>query len=412
MQIRYSNSSLVISVLTVLVASAAGAAGTYSMTGKAAIAAGAFVKQPAIGNVACPSIVGKVGFAPVAMQTMTQPASKLFPAVAAPNGCIPGGPAKVVTNATGGFTVPANFFKQPFPGGSMGGTAMNLNVVPVPNVPQIIQLATSFQFTGPPAVPAAPLSPILMSKAYAPWRKMRHTAWMSQTGRAGLNFTACGGTAMNLACTVPSQGAIPAIIKNIGGPGGGFGGTMAIVLNSSPTQDSSLVIKVGAAQTILVNIVAGKASRPGGRGYAAYNNNYLKAGPLFLMYALTTMKTPKYALVKSVMTPIGLGPKGTNKNWGFPFTTGQIVVRGTGSTSKKGVNAVTLTEKGFDTMTAMGQRNIQLVAGALSQSNIQGPNGTPDYTVLRLPEPSRALQLFAGVAGLLAVALFRGRRAR
>jgi hypothetical protein len=406
--------SLTVSALAVLVGSAANAAGTYSMTGKAATGSGAFVDLPAVGNVACLSLVGKVGFPTMAKQTMTQPASKLIgPIPHNPGGCIPGGPAKVVTNATGGFSVPVKFFNQPFPGGSKGGTAMNLQVTPVPNVGQILQLATSFQFTGPQKSPFEPIRPVLKSKAYAPWRVMKHHTAMqfgTQTGRAGGNFTACGGTAANLACTVPSQGAVPAIIKNFAGAGGGFGGTMGLVLTTSPTQESSLVVKVGAGQTVLLNIVGGMGSRAAGRGYAAYDTDQLKAGPLFLMYKLTTMNTPKYANVAMVSTYIGKGPSGINKNWGFPFTTGQIIVRGTGSTAKKGIAAQTVTAKGFDTMTAMGQRNIQLVAGGVAQSNIQGPNGTPNYTMVRLPEPGRALQLFAGAAGLLAIAIWRGRR--
>jgi hypothetical protein len=400
----------------------ANAQATFSMTGKAATGSGAFVDLPAAG-VPCPSITGNIGFPTMTMAPMT---GFLFPANAPkggthnPGGCIPGGPAKVVTTGMGNFTVPVKFFNQPFPGGSMGGTAMNLLVTPVPNIPKILQLATSFEFTGPVnnANTFGPWfekkNPVLKSP-YAPWRVMKHHTAMqfaTQTGRAGGNFTACGGTAKNLACTVPSGGAVPAIVKNFAGAGG-FGGTMGLVLTTSPTQASSLAIKIGAGQTVLFNIVGGMGSRAAGRGYAAYDTDNLAAGPLFLMYALTTMNTPKYAVVKSVMTPLGPGPAGINKNWGFPFTTGQVIARGTGATMPGGAPAgQTVTAKGFDTVTAMGKRNIQLVAGGVAQSNIQGPNGTPNYTIIRLPEPSKALQLFAGVTGLLAIAAWRGRKAR
>ena len=77
-----------------------------------------------------------------------------------------------------------------------------------------------------------------------------------------------------------------------------------------------------------------------------------------------------------------------------------------------GIGGQTVTAKGFDTMTAMGQRNIQLVAGGFAQSTIQGNNGTPNYTIVRLPEPGAAMQLLAGVAGLLAIAGLRVRKAR
>src|SRR5262245_23744711 len=202
----------------------------YSMTGKAATGGGAFVDLPAIGKVACLSITGRIGFGggyyPAKMtQTML-----IGPVPHNPGGCIPGGalrtgmtPAVVMTNGTGGFTVPAGFFNQPFPGGTMGGTPMNLNVSAIPNVPQLLQIATSFKFTGPQAVPFSMLNPVNMSAAYAHWRRFKNTAWNTQTGRLGKNFTACAaaaGKASQVPCTFPSSGLVPAILKNIGGPGG------------------------------------------------------------------------------------------------------------------------------------------------------------------------------------------------
>jgi hypothetical protein len=256
---------------------------------------------------------------------------------------------------------------------------------------------------------------------YAPWRVFKKSAWMSQTGRAGKTFTACGGTVANLACTKPSQGAVPAILKNFGGANG-FGGTIGLVITTSPTQASSLAIKIGAMSTVGFNLVGGMGSRAAGRGYAAYDTDFLAAGDIYLMYMLTTKNTPNYALIKSVMTKVGMFPTGQNKNWGFPFTTGQIIARGTGKTVGGMVGGGgTLTAKGFDKAATMltgigvpvpGGRQLQLVAGGVAQSNIQGPNGTPNYTVIRLPEPGRSLQMLAGVAGLLAIAVWRGRKAR
>jgi hypothetical protein len=72
-----------------------------------------------------------------------------------------------------------------------------------------------------------------------------------------------------------------------------------------------------------------------------------------------------------------------------------------------GMNAAVVTPMG-----AKAGRQIQLVAGGVAQSNIQGPNGTPNYTIIRLPEPGQSLQMLAGVAGLLAIAVWRGRKAR
>jgi hypothetical protein len=398
-----------------LVGSAAGAA-TYSMTGKAATGSGAFVDLPAKGNAPCPSIVGKIGFGS-GMYPQPKTATSMMligPVPHNPGGCIPGGAAKVATTAMGGFTMPIGFFNQPFPGGTMGGGASKLNVSAVPNVTQILQLATSFKFEGPLASPFSMLNPVNMTAMYAPWRKFGHTAWVAQTGRVGKNFTACAASVpANVPCTFPSSGLIPAIIKNIGGPGGGFGGTMGLVLTTSPTQASSLAVKAGAGMTVAFVFVGGMGSRAAGRGYAAYDTDFLPGGPVFLNYKLTTMKTMvSQRVIASVMTYIAMGMTGTNMNWGFPWTTGQIIVRGTGGNGMGGAVNATVTAMGFDTVTGMGNRNIQLVAGGVAQSNIQGPNGTPNYTVMRLPEPGAALQLAAGAAALLVIALWRGRKAR
>ena len=61
----------------------------------------------------------------------------------------------------------------------------------------------------------------------------------------------------------------------------------------------------------------------------------------------------------------------------------------------------------------MGKRNISLVAGGLARAVI-GPllSNTPEIDQFYVPEPSRAAQLIAGVAGLLGIAGWRARRVR
>ncbi|HKA15551.1 MAG TPA: hypothetical protein VKH41_11080 [Myxococcota bacterium] len=418
--LRFTGFAIAGAIAVMLVGTAVGAA-TYSMTGKAATGSGAFVDLPALGNVPCLSITGKIGFGGGYYPAKKTQTKLIGPLPQNPGGCIPGGalragmtPAVVNVNGTGGFTVPAGFFNQPFPGGTKGGTPMNLQVTPVPNVPQIIQLATSFKFEGPPAAPFSMLNPVNTKAAYAVWRRMRHGAYATQTGRIAKNFTACAaahGKASQIHCTFPSSGLVPAIIKNIGGPGTGFGGTMGLVLTTSPTQQSSLAVQQAGGFVAFV-IVGGMGSRAAGRGYAAYDTDFLPGGQVFSMYTLTNMKAPPYNLIGMVTGYKGMGPTATNMNWGFPFTTGQIIVRGTGGNGMGGAVNATVTAKGFDTVTGMGNRNIQLVAGGVAQSTVQGPNGTPNYTILRLPEPGGVMQLFAGVAGLLTVAVWRGRKAR
>jgi hypothetical protein len=104
-------------------------------------------------------------------------------------------------------------------------------------------------------------------------------------------------------------------------------------------------------------------------------------------------------------------PAANNYNRGFPFTTGTVLARNTGTVAGN-KRDTTLTAKGGDTVTAMGKRNISLVAGGMARAII-GPviNNTPEIGQLYIPEPSRAAQLFAGVAALLGIAVWRSRRA-
>ena len=62
-----------------------------------------------------------------------------------------------------------------------------------------------------------------------------------------------------------------------------------------------------------------------------------------------------------------------------------------------------------------GQTAIQDLNFEVSRGEIMGflgPNGTPNYTVMRLPEPGAALQLFAGAAALVGIAVWRRRQVR
>src|SRR5436309_12707142 len=99
-----------------------------------------------------------------------------------------------------------------------------------------------------------------------------------------------------------------------------------------------------------------------------------------------------------------------NYNNGFPFTTGTVLARNTGTVAGN-KRDTTLTAKGGDTVTPMGKRNISLVAGGMARAVI-GPavSNNPEIGQLYVPEPSRPAQLFAGVLGLLAIAA--SRRAR
>jgi hypothetical protein len=412
----------------VLVAAAAGAQNVYLMTGKAGTNSGPFINLPASGTP-CPSIINFQGIIPAPPpHPVTPPIAstatyggllRMF-TPANPFGCIPGSGTVTTTGAgTGGaFTFPVGFFSAPFPGTPV--------VVPVPPVPQILQLATSFQFTGPQAAPFEPVratmglpttaqtgGPPATATSFtnlANFRQFRVGAWTTQTGRAGASFTWCAG---NAACSTVGQATAlggPAIIKNIAG-GNSFGGTMGLILTTGPNTSSLAITGVVPVITgeVGLNVLAGMGSRAAGRGYAAYDTDALQMGPIFSMYTLTGGVN---MLIGMVSGPIGSLPAGTNRNWGFPFTDGTVLVRNTG-TAQGNPNNFTLTVMGSDSVTGGGNRNLQLVAGHIAKSTIQGNNGTPNHTVLRLlPEPGASVQVLAAVGALLGMALFRGRKNR
>ena len=394
---------------------------TFVITGRAGSASGGFIDLPAIGSSPCHSITQafRIGF--VAPQTITLGGTGSTPfntsmAVAFPGGCIADNPAPQWVTTTGmggsgaGFTVPPGLVSQPFPG--------SVQTVPVPLIPNLQQLATSLQLTMPPAVPFEALNQTMATGSNtAPWRQLRSNNFAAHTGRAGGSFTWCLGTLVgtpgmlpNPACTNIAQGQplSPAIIKNTAGANQ-FGGTMGLVITTGANTSTLAVLGLPFAPTgVGLQIVAGMGSRAAGRGYAAYDTDPLLSGPVFSMYTLTM--TGAFGLIGMVSGPLPTPlPAGTNRNFGFPFTTGQVIVRNTG-TAQGMANVITHTVAGFDTVTPMGTRNIQLVAGHLAKSTVEGNSATPNFGVLRLAEPRGEVGLIAAAMVLLAIAAWRASR--
>ena len=392
---------------------------TFIITGKAGSATGGFIDLPAVGGSPCPSITQafRIGF--VAPQTTTLGGTGMTPfntasAVAFPGGCMADNPAVQHVTTTGmggagaGFTVPTGLISQPAPG--------SVQNVPVPLVPNIVQLATSFAFSGPQSVPFELQNQTMATGGNtAPFRQMRSNNFAAHTGRAGGTFTWCFGTLMtnlpNPACTNIAQGQplSPGIIKNTAGPNQ-FGGTMGLVLTTGSNASTLALIGLPGfpAGAVGLQIIAGMGSRAAGRGYAAYDTDALQSGPVFAGYTLTM--TGAFGLIGMVTGPLGnLLPPGTNRNFGFPATTGQVIVRNTG-TAQGMANVVTHTVAGFDSVTSMGIRNIQLVAGHLAKATVSGNNASANFTAIRLPEPQQGYGLLAGAGSLLAIAAWRMRR--
>jgi hypothetical protein len=194
------------------------------------------------------------------------------------------------------------------------------------------------------------------------------------------------------------------IVKYTGG-GNNFGGTMSYVIQSGPNL-SSLAVGVGGVGFALLE---GMGSQVTGRGYAVRLTDLLNSGPQWGKYMVSGN-----GLITTVNNYLGkVFPPANNYNRGFPWTTMTVLARNTGSFA--GPKDTTITAKGGDTVTAMGDRNISLVAGGMAQSVLGAPvQPTPEIgqLFLHLPEPGRAAQRLAGALALLAVAAARSRRHR
>jgi hypothetical protein len=241
-------------------------------------------------------------------------------------------------------------------------------------------------------------------------------------------FTWCFG---NPNCTMVSQAAgvnangSPSVgypqhqvfVKYTPGPNK-FGGTMSHVITSGPNFSS---LAISAANVLQLIGLAGMGSQPTGRGYADFLTDPLMGGPEWVMFMVGPVYIPQIMrsqyLVTSVMTPGGgagtMATVASNKNFGFPWTTGTVLARNTGTDIQLQPVVVTLTGMGTDYITGSGGRNIQLVAGAVAGVDLlSSETPTLNQMFLKLPEPSRSAQWLAGVVALFGIAAWRSRRAR
>jgi MYXO-CTERM domain-containing protein len=383
---------------------------TYIFTGKFMSNRGPVINVPLVGNTPC----NGVGFANLTV--MSGPGGKVVPAPVTPTmhtkvnlagnyGCVAAVKGKKITTTGAGvggaFVMPTHVFSRPL--------QSYVAAVHVPNQTPVVQFATSFIVSAPLKTPTTPLGGSMV-KSFAPaaFHAFKKSAWMTQTGRGAQKFTWCFG---NPACAKITQGTRPVIVKYAGGGGNAFGGTMAYVITAVPGI-SSLAIGAGGGALGFARL-SGMGSQPTGRGYASYGTDMLAQGPLWAAYKTMTVTRPKVGKQKLVTMVTGfLGsnfPKAYNYNFGFPWTTMTVLARNTGTVAGN-PKVTTLTAKGGDTVTGMGKRNLSLVAGAVSRA-VLGPATSHfgEIGQMYLPEPSRASQMFAAAAGLLAIAAWRRR---
>jgi len=400
----------IVFVVLVLVGSGASAAPkTYVFSGKLTSNRGAILDVPMVGNVPC----GGAGLANLTV--MSGPGGQTVPApytapmhsktnLANPFGCVGHAPGKKITTTGAGvggaFVMPTGVFAKTSPG----------TAIVFPYATPVKQFFTSFRITGPRsagAITSPAAGTMFTGMNGAAFHGFRKGAWATQTGRQGSMFTWCWG---NPGCAKITQGSQPLIVKYAGG-GNAFGGTMGFVISSGPSV-ANLAVAAAPGGPIGFGIVPSTGSQPSGRGYAVSRMDAGPKGPVFGMY-----QANKSGRITMVSLYLGMNfPNVTNHNFGFPFTTRTVLARNTG-TVVGNPRITTLTAKGGDTVTAMGQRNLSLVAGGVARSNTLSVTagagnvtGVAEIAQIYLPEPGSAGSLFAGALGLLAIAGARRRR--
>jgi hypothetical protein len=451
-----------VSVLTcaaVVLGAAAASAVTYpSFFGKFTTNRGRIINVPAIGNTPCGNVI------PLTVMTGTQmgPPKPLTgpvpftrkvntqPTMMTGGGKVTGGVdlgcvkhnagVMVMTTAGapavgGAFTLPTMVWNRPLP--TFGVTAVQVKYVTA-----IAQLATSFAFTGP-----NPLSKLMEARApgtmamtpmnmqsttggtmatagnLAPWLKFDKLSNIPTGMRSGrvvgpggatAKFTWCPGAP---ACTKPADGAgnAKAIVKYVGG-GNQFGGTMSYIITTGPGTSSLALNPGGSMGAAAFLIFAGSGSQPTGRGYAQLGSDMLMTGPQFSMHMEATVNKPlagMQKLITAVTNAVAPFPAATNFNYGFPWTTMQVIARNTGTALGNPMITTLTANKGGarDALTGMGGRNIQLVAGGIGITNLLTLGSrTAEIGTMLLPEPDMTLQMMAGVLALFGIAGWRARK--
>jgi hypothetical protein len=401
-------------------------AANYTFTGKFTSSRGRVINIPLVGNTPCAPLTlmsgpGTGGTMTPAIHMIvrgvnTQPSMAVTGNYQGGNGldllCVKHkAGVKVATNGNvtangkgGGFVMPPDAFSKPLP--------PYVQAIEVKYAPPVEQIATSFKVTGPPPTRLLPPGGSMANGTNtAAFRVFNRAAWQSQTGRVGSMFTWCPANPVSGGkggpCTNINQAGPNLIVKYQGG-GNAFGGTMAYLVNSGPNP-SSIALGLGGA-AVAFQILEGGGSQVTGRGYADFMSTALKKGPAWGVHTrMTVTSRPKVGpekLITMVAVPAGSIPTGTRFAWGFPLTTRTVLVR------NYLTRTTTLTAKGGDAITAMGARNLSLVAGGIAVARFGNAltQNSGQILSMMLPEPGAAIQLLAGVAALLGIAGWRSRR--
>jgi len=255
------------------------------------------------------------------------------------------------------FTVAPSAFAQ----------AAGQQTVAVAFVPTVVQLGSAFVLTGPAATR-------MTTAPDGQTRILKKDKWMT-TARASKNFGWCPGVG-GPGCVAPGSAAAPynGLVKYTGGTNA-YGGTMAMLLSGAFTVSVTVGSTPGPTMNkLLINGPGGAMSPQSqhpGRAYAAFDTDAVLGAPIhvgFMTGPPCTNVLPPLPVGCGIITTSGPttggGPVGTdtNYNWGFPWTTGTVSARNTG-TNMGNAATTTLTAMGTDMRSPFGKGRMTLVAG-------------------------------------------------
>ena len=269
--------------------------------------------------------------------------------------------------------------------------------------------------------------------------QMQANAWsndLGQAGRAAKTFGWCPGVggpacAAANAATGPNPGYNGLVSYSNGNPNG-FGGTMAMMATghgyvslalkkslfgfppATPPELAMVHQQFGGAPTSMGGLAPYRPQWPG-QGYAVSGTNPFPAGPVYNSFAINSACAPGVLPPAPVgcsqittqgsqiiltiplgcpplapgqvctggatgpptgtfMAPLSL-PADSNRNWGFPWTTGTVTVAHTGFTiGGSDADTETLSAMGYDNRTGAGNGRIVMVSGGISHRVASGKN--------------------------------------
>jgi hypothetical protein len=248
---------------------------------------------------------------------------------------------------------------------------------PLPQT-SIVQLSSHFTNNAP--------------KSTGTFKAMNWTATRTQA-----NFAWCPPN-VGPACPSPNAGGQHGLIRYTAGPNQ-YGGTMQMLSGAGGVISFLLS---AAGPTVMHNpfggaLGAAPTEAPGGPYANSLLDDVLPAGPV-----TTGCVFSPYGLITVPGTIVGYGTTATWDQWGMPWTTGQVYVKGTQGGP---YTSTTATLTGSKNLNATGAGTITMVAGGIANA-LHTPTTymSFDYVTMKLTFPAEPLPSMSP-AGIAAGAL-------